>query len=107
VKRTLKLQKWRPSNDLGTKMIDGLQTEKVQAGDFITMDKVSGKISKLGRSFSRARFLDQACTVPEGELRKRKEAVHTVSFHEMDGIISSAQGSLALFAGNTGEIKQE
>ena len=33
--------------------------------------------------------------------------VHTVSLHEMDVINSRAQGFLALFAGDTGEIKPE
>merc|ERR1712176_49906 len=44
---------------------------------------------------------------PEGELQKRKEVVHTVSLHEIDVINSRAQGFLALFAGDTGEIKSE
>ena len=42
-----------------------------------------------------------------GELQKRKEVVHTVSLHEIDVINSRAQGFLALFAGDTGEIKAE
>ena len=42
-----------------------------------------------------------------GELQKRKEVVHTVSLHEIDVINSRAQGFLALFAGDTGEIKPE
>ena len=41
------------------------------------------------------------------ELQKRKEVVHTVSLHEMDVINSRTQGFLALFAGDTGEIKSE
>jgi len=44
---------------------------------------------------------------PEGELQKRKEVVHTVTLHEIDVINSRTQGFLALFAGDTGEIKQE
>merc|ERR1719231_893847 len=44
---------------------------------------------------------------PEGELQKRKEVVHTVSLHEIDVINSRQQGFLALFAGDTGEIKNE
>ena len=41
--------------DLGTKMIEALQKDKVQAGDVIAIDKASGKvwyinvISSLGR----------------------------------------------------------
>ena len=44
---------------------------------------------------------------PEGELQKRKEVVHTVSLHEVDVINSRTQGFLALFSGDTGEIKSE
>merc|ERR1711998_578687 len=44
---------------------------------------------------------------PEGELQKRKEVVHTVTLHEIDVINSRSQGFLALFAGDTGEIKNE
>merc|ERR1712086_899497 len=44
---------------------------------------------------------------PEGELQKRKEVVHTVNLHEIDVINSRQQGFLALFAGDTGEIKSE
>merc|ERR1711865_1016860 len=42
-----------------------------------------------------------------GELQKRKEVVHVVSLHEIDVINSRSQGFLALFAGDTGEIKSE
>jgi len=44
--------------DLGNKMIDALSKEKVIAGDVIVIDKSTGKISKLGRSFTRARDYD-------------------------------------------------
>lgn len=44
---------------------------------------------------------------PEGEIQKRKQVVHTVSLHEIDVINSRTQGFLALFAGDTGEIKSE
>lgn len=99
--------------DLGTKMIEALTKEKVSAGDVITIDKASGKISKLGRSFSRSRDYDamgaqtRFVQCPEGELQKRKEVVHTVSLHEIDVINSRQQGFLALFTGDTGEIKTE
>lgn len=99
--------------DLGTKMINALTKEKVTAGDVISIDKASGKISKLGRSFSRSRDYDamgaqtRFVQCPEGELQKRKEVVHTVSLHEIDVINSRQQGFLALFSGDTGEIKGE
>lgn len=44
--------------DLGNKMIESLNREKVVAGDVIHIDKSSGKISKLGRSSTRARDYD-------------------------------------------------
>lgn len=67
----------------------------------------------MGRSFGRAADYDavgpQARYVqcPEGEIEKRKEMVHTVTLHEIDVINSRSQGFLALFSGDTGEIKQE
>ncbi len=44
--------------DLGTKMIESLQKEKITAGDIVTIDKASGWISKLGKSFARASEFD-------------------------------------------------
>ena len=99
--------------DIGAKMIEQLQREKIVPGDVITIDRASSKISKLGRSFTRASDYDamgaqtRFVQCPEGELEKRKEVVHTVTLHEIDVINSRAQGFLALFAGDTGEIKAE
>merc|ERR1711937_46237 len=112
-KLTLKTTEMETIYDLGTKMIECLQSEKVSSGDVITIDKATGKISKLGRSFTRSRDFDAMGAMtkfvqcPEGELQKRKEVVHTVSLHEIDVINSRQQGFLALFAGDTGEIKSE
>ncbi|XP_071956791.1 ruvB-like 2 [Antedon mediterranea] len=112
-KLTLKTTEMETIYDLGTKMIESLTKEKVQAGDIITIDKATGKISKLGRSFTRARDYDamgpqtKFVQCPEGELQKRKEVVHTVTLHEIDVINSRTQGFLALFSGDTGEIKPE
>ena len=39
--------------------------------------------------------------------RREKRSSHTVTLHEIDVINSRTQGFLALFAGDTGEIKQE
>lgn len=99
--------------DLGAKMIDGLTKEKVASGDVITIDKATGKVSKLGRSYARARDYDamgsdvKFVQCPEGEIQKKKELVHTVSLHDIDVINSRTQGFLALFSGDTGEIKSE
>ncbi|KAG8346857.1 TIP49 C terminus DnaB like helicase C terminal domain [Trypanosoma vivax] len=109
----LKTSDMESTFDLGIKMIESLQKEKVQVGDVITIDKATGRINKLGRSFVRSKDYDAMSAntrfvqTPEGELSKRKEVVHTVTLHEIDVINSRQQGFLALFAGDTGEIKQE
>merc|ERR1711964_26783 len=112
-KMTLKSTEMETIYDMGAKMIETIQKEKIAAGDVITIDKSSGKISLLGRTWARSRDYDamgpstRFVQCPEGELQKRKEVVHTVSLHEIDVINSRSQGFLALFAGDTGEIKQE
>ncbi|KAI9755062.1 MAG: RuvB-like protein 2 [Lichina confinis] len=99
--------------DMGTKMIDSMTKERVMAGDVIAIDTASGKITKLGRSYTRSRDYDamgadtKFVQCPDGELQKRKEVVHTVSLHEIDVINSRTQGFLALFSGDTGEIRSE
>lgn len=112
-KLTLKTTEMETIYDLGQKMIEALAREKVQAGDVIAIDKASGKITKLGRSFARSRDYDamgpstKFVQCPEGELQKRKEVVHVVTLHEIDVINSRTQGFLALFSGDTGEIRPE
>lgn len=112
-KLTLKTTEMESIYDLGQKMIEAISKEKITSGDVIAIDKGSGKISKLGRSFARAHDYDamgpttRFVQCPAGELQKRKEVVHTVTLHEIDVINSRSQGFLALFAGNTGEIRQE
>ncbi|AAZ10791.1 ruvB-like DNA helicase, putative [Trypanosoma equiperdum] len=109
----LKTSDMESTFDLGLKMIESLQREKVQVGDVITIDKATGRVNKLGRSFIRSKDYDAMSAntrfvqTPEGELSKRKEVVHTVTLHEIDVINSRQQGFLALFAGDTGEIKHE
>jgi len=99
--------------DLGAKMIDAVVKEKIQAGDVVMIDKASGKITRLGRSFTRARDFDASgpatkfVSCPEGEIQKKRDTVHTVTLHEIDVINSRTQGFLALFSGDTGEIKAE
>ncbi|KAJ2511616.1 RuvB-like protein 2 [Coemansia sp. RSA 2049] len=112
-KLTLKTTDMETIYDLGQKMIGSLTKEKVMAGDVIQIDKATGRITRLGRSFTRARDFDATgpdvkfVQCPDGELQTRKEVVHTVSLHEIDVINSRQQGFLALFSGDTGEIKPE
>ncbi|KAK8829758.1 hypothetical protein WA577_001152 [Blastocystis sp. JDR] len=110
---TLKTTDMETVYELGAKMINAITKEKISAGDVITIDKANGKITRLGRSFSRSKDYDAVSNdtkyvqCPEGELQQRKEVVHTVSLHDIDVINSRQQGFLALFAGDTGEIKAE
>lgn len=112
-KITLKTMAMEAVFDLGQKMIDNIVREKVQAGDVITLDKSTGKIVKLGRSMTHSHDFDamgpetKFVSCPDGEISKRREVVHTVSLHEIDVINSRTQGFLALFSGDTGEIKAE
>lgn len=57
-KLTIKTTDMETIYDLGNKMIDALSKEKILAGDVVAIDKTSGKISKLGRSFARSRDYD-------------------------------------------------
>jgi RuvB-like protein 2 len=70
---TLKTTDIETQYDLGQKMIDSIGKEKIMAGDIITIDKASGKITKLGRSFARSSDNDviggavRFVQCPEGE----------------------------------------
>lgn len=57
-KLTLKTTEMETIYDLGVKMIESMQKEKVQAGDVVAIDKASGRITKLGRSFARSQDYD-------------------------------------------------
>ena len=91
-KLTIKTTDMETIYDMGTKMIDSMTKERVMAGDVISIDKSSGKITKLGRSYARSRDYDamgadtKFVQCPDGELQVRKEIVHTVSLHEIDVI---------------------
>lgn len=54
----LKTTEMQTVYDLGAKMIESIQKEKIAAGDVITIDKGTGRISKLGKSFSHAQDYD-------------------------------------------------
>lgn len=54
----LKTTEMQTVYDLGSKMIDAISKEKITAGDVISIDKSSGRISKLGRSFTHAQDYD-------------------------------------------------
>jgi len=112
-KLTIKTTDMETVYDMGPKLVEALVKEKIQPGDVVSIDKLSGKVSRLGRSFSRAHDYDamgastKFVSCPDGELQKRRNVQHTVSLHEIDVINSRSHGFLALFSGDTGEIKPE
>ena len=55
-KLTIKTTDMETVYDLGQKMIEQITKEKIIAGDVVSIDKASGRVSKLGRSFTRARY---------------------------------------------------
>lgn len=112
-KLVLKTTDMESSFDVGPKMIEQLNKEGVTAGDIVSIDKITGRITKTGRSFQSAQDYDalgaqtKLVQTPTGELVKRREIEHDVSLHEMDVINSRNQGFMALFSGETGEISIE
>ncbi|KAH7643246.1 reptin-like protein [Dermatophagoides farinae] len=112
-KLTLKSTDMETVYDLGQKMIDNLIKEKVTAGDIITINKSNGVVTKMGRNFTRSQDYDaigpntKFIHCPEGEIQKRKIVRHFLNLHEIDVINSRQQGFMALFSGDTGEIKSE
>jgi RuvB-like protein 2 len=110
---TLKTTDMESIYDLGPRMIDQITRLQINEGDVISIDISTGNLSKLGRSFSHAQVFDTSgpqlkyVHTPDGELKTRRETVHTLTLHEIDVVNSRNQGFLALFSGDTGEIKQE
>lgn len=110
---TLKTTDMEASYDIGEKMLQFFKKEHVTPGDVIQFDKNTGKVTKLGRSYSRSYDYDATSGMtrfvqcPSGELQRTHENVHTVSLHEIDVINSRSQGFLALFSGETGEISSD
>lgn len=66
---TLKTTDMETVYELGTKMINAIAKEKISAGDVITIDKANGKITRLGRSFSRSKDFDAV----SGDVKEWKE----------------------------------
>jgi RuvB-like protein 2 len=110
---TLKTTDMESVFDLGPRMIEQLGQQGIQPGDVISIDVAGAKVSRLGRSFAHVEDFDapgpgvKYVHTPDGELKTRRETVHTLTLHEIDVVNSRSQGFLALFSGDTGEIKQE
>jgi RuvB-like protein 2 len=110
---TLKTTDMESVFDLGPRLIEQITQQQINIGDVISIDMATGNVSRLGRSFAHAEDFDASgpqlkyVHTPDGELKTRRETVHTLTLHEIDVVNSRNQGFLALFSGDTGEIKQE
>ena len=69
--------------DLGSKMVDALSKEKVLAGDVISIDKASGRISKLGRSFARSKDYDAM----GADVRHHRPKFHSTQTHSRHALL--------------------
>jgi RuvB-like protein 2 len=97
--------------EIGEKMRGEFDREKVSCGDVIKIVRERGRVYKIGTSSVRKNEMVGTDTrfvpCPEGELLKVKDEVQEISLHDVDVINNRTQGYLALFSGETGEIKAE
>ncbi|KAK0429678.1 TIP49 C-terminus-domain-containing protein [Armillaria borealis] len=112
-KITIKTPSIETIYDLDTKWIDALWKEKVLAGDVITIGKMSGRTTKLGRSFAPSGDYDAmgaGCRFYFffGNIVGLTNDTYTKFVRcPEDAINSRIQALLTLFVGDTGEIKPE
>lgn len=107
----LKTVDMESSFEIGEKMREEFDKEKVAAGDVVRIVRERGRVYKVGTSSVRrsdvvgmdTRFVP----CPEGELMRIREEVQEISLHDIDVVNSRAEGYLALFSGETGEIRPE
>ena len=88
---TLKTTDMETFYDLGARMCQSLLRARVSVGDVVSIERLSGRVSRLGRSFARARDYDAGGAAglrflpcPEGEVLRRRRVCHTVSLHDID-----------------------
>lgn len=107
----LKTVDMESSFDIGEKMRNEFDKEKVTAGDVVRIVRERGRVYKIGTSTVRksevigidTRFVP----CPEGELMKVRDEIQEISLHDIDAVNNKAEGYLALFSGETGEVKSE
>ncbi|OIR58233.1 MAG: RuvB-like helicase 2 [Amphiamblys sp. WSBS2006] len=98
---------------VGENLVAQLERERIRAGDVVSINKNTGRITKTGRSYSRVRDFDAVSSetvfveCPRGEVRKKKTTTQTVTLWDIDVINSQAHGANALFSGEIGEISRE
>ncbi|KAI5159585.1 RuvB-like protein 2 [Nematocida ausubeli] len=105
----LKTTEMEAAYTFGAGIIQAMNTEKVEIGDIVTVNKSTGMVRKKGRSLSQNRDQEAIGPVskyipcPEGEILRVQTETHTVTLHEID-ILNSKQDSLRM---TSGEIPME
>ena len=75
----------------------------VRKGDIIAIDADIGKVYRLGRAKKTEKkggiTLVREVKLPEGEVFKEREVVHTLTLHDLDAYYAAQQAPLSLLAG--------
>ncbi|KAK9886150.1 hypothetical protein WA026_014938 [Henosepilachna vigintioctopunctata] len=73
-----------------------LQKEKVEVGDVIYIEAISGAVKRQGRSYAFATEFDleaeEYVPLPKADVHKRKEVVQNVTLHDLDAANAKPQG---------------
>jgi len=92
----LKTTKGTKQLKLDPSIYEGLQKEKVVAGDVIYIEANSGAVKRVGRSDAYATEFDleaeEYVPLPKGDVHKRKEVVQDVTLHDLDLANAKPQG---------------
>ena len=99
----LKTTKGTKQLKLDPSIYEGLQKEKVVAGDVIYIEANSGAVKRVGRSDAYATEFDleaeEYVPLPKGDVHKRKEVVQDVTLHDLDLANAKPQGGQDLVSG--------
>lgn len=110
-KLSLKTLDMESTFEIGDKMLQEIQKEKIVVGDVVRIIKERGKIIKLGISASKmdSEFIGDILSVPcpEGEMFKTIEDVQLMTLHDIDCLNNKTHGYLEIYNGETGEISSE
>lgn len=93
---TLRTTKGTKQLKLDPSIYEGMQKERVAAGDVIYIEANSGAVKRVGRADTYAAEFDleseQYVPVPKGEVHKKKEIVQDVTLHDLDIANARPQG---------------
>jgi len=92
----LKTAKGTKQLKLDPSIYEGLQKEKVEAGDVIYIEANSGAVKRQGRSDAFATEFDleaeEYVPLPKGDVHKKKEVIQDVTLHDLDVANARPQG---------------